>query len=346
MIEIIDDRFIEFVDDIHVVQEVDMVKKRLMAMSPEKMETVKNKGLFDKIFGKTDVKKPNTELPESFPITPDELKRITDKLDSETKKPVVLFEPSAKVSDVNKDASVLGGFPPYVGEIPTDKNGKQLRFLIQINCKHLSSLPDFPHEGIIQLWLDRDCHIDNDGCYKVLYFKDTNGNSKIDELDKSIYGKGNEWVCVDKNYNDTNDQFLLSFKTGFNYLAPFSWNEIDDYDELFAKCWNEIVSDESKHITSKDVYDIIDIIPKTFNAHFGRKNEYDQYDNKLGGYPGFTQSDPRRNGWTSDNSVLLLQLDSKGPLMWGDCGSAQVFIKMDDLKSRNFNNILFDWACY
>jgi uncharacterized protein YwqG len=318
-----------------------------MAMSPEKLETVKKKGLFSKLFGGKAVDdKPVSELPENFPITTDELRKIVDKLDSVTKKPVVWFDTGAKVSDVKSDSSVLGGFPPYVGEIPVDKNRKQLRFLIQINCKHISSLSDFPHDGIIQLWLDRNVSVDNGG-YKVLYFKDTKGESKIGELDKSIYGNGNEWVCIDSNYNDTNDQFLLSFKTGVNYLASFAWNDIDNYEELFAKCWNEIITDESKHITADDVYDLIDKIPKTFNAHFARKGDYNQYGNKLGGYPGFTQSDPRRDdGWTSDNSVLLLQLDSKGPLMWGDCGSAQVFIKKDDLKSLNFNNVLFDWACY
>ena len=339
---------IEFIDDVGMFQEFDNMKKHLMAMSPDKIETVKKKGLFDKIFGgKSEIVKSVSELPANFPITADELKRITNRIDTATKKPVVLIDIKTKVSDVKSDSSVLGGFPPYIGEIPVDKNGKQLRFLIQINCKHLSSLSDFPHDGIIQLWLDRNCDMANSSCYKVLYFKDTNGESKIDELDKSVYENGKEWVCIDSNYNDTNDRFLLSFRTGVNYLAPFAWNDIDNYDELFAKYWNEIVSDESKHITADDVYDLIDKIPKTFNTHFGRNNEYDQYGNKLGGYPGFTQSDPRRDdGWTSDNSVLLLQLDSKGPLMWGDCGSAQVFIKTDDLKNLNFNNVLFDWACY
>ena len=329
------------------IQESDISREeRIMALSPDKIKSIEEKGFFGKLFGKSKPEKQPSRLPEGFPISESELKQITDAIDAETKKPTVFINIGEQTSgDVSPDASVLGGLPPYVGQIPLDSKGKQLRFLIQINCKHLSSLPNFPHEGIIQLWLDRNLNTDS-GCYRVLYFADTKAPSKLDKIDRSIYGNGHEWCCVDSNYKDENKQFNLSFKSGFNYLAPYSWDEVDDYDKLFAKHWNEIVSDESKHIKPDQVFDIIKQVPKDFNPHFTRKNEYDPYNNKLGGYPGFTQNDPRRSGWTSENSVLLLQLDSKGPLMWGDCGSAQVFIKKNDLEHLRFGHILFDWACY
>ncbi|MFC6591219.1 DUF1963 domain-containing protein [Deinococcus lacus] len=63
---------------------------------------------------------------------------------------------------------------------------------------------------------------------------------------------------------------------------------------------------------------------------------------KLGGYPNFTQSDPRRQPaeWT-----LLLQLDSDPALnlMWGDVGTATFFIRPADLKSRQFDRVAYSW---
>jgi uncharacterized protein YwqG len=321
----------------YYLQEAATIERRFMALSPEKKASIERKGLFGKLFGKSKEEQTAPKLPDDFPISAEELKSILTKIDSETKKPMISIGIGNQTSgNVAADASVIGGLPPYVGEIPTNPKGKQLRFLIQINCKNLNSLPDFPHSGIIQVWLNPHLYSDA-GEYKVLYFKDTKGQSKINELDKSIYDDNSEWCLSD------NSQYLIGFKNGTNYLAPYSFDEIDDYDEMFAKYWNQI---SSKKIKASDVFDIIKQIPKEFSPQLTRKGEYNPYGNKLGGYPGFTQSDPRGKGWTPENNVLLLQLDSVGPMMWGDCGTAQVFIKKNDLEALNFSNALYDWACY
>lgn len=321
----------------YYLQEAATIERRFMALSPEKKESIARKGLFGKLFGKSKEEQTAPKLPADFPISAEELKNILTKIDSDTKKSMISINIGNQTSgNVAADASVIGGLPPYVGEIPTNPKGKQLRFLIQINCKNLNSLPDFPHSGIIQVWLNPHLYSDA-GEYKVLYFKDTKGQSNINELDKSIYEDNSEWCLSD------NSQYSIGFKSGTNYLAPYSFDEVDDYDEMFAKYWNQV---SSKKIKASDVFDIIKQIPKDFSPQLTRKGEYNPYGNKLGGYPGFTQSDPRGKGWTSENNVLLLQLDSVGPMMWGDCGTAQVFIKKDELKALNFSNALYDWACY
>lgn len=65
---------------------------------------------------------------------------------------------------------------------------------------------------------------------------------------------------------------------------------------------------------------------------------------KLGGYPNFTQSDPRRN---PQEWVLLFQLDSDPALnlMWGDVGTANFFIRPEDLQKRDFSKVAYHWDC-
>ena len=70
---------------------------------------------------------------------------------------------------------------------------------------------------------------------------------------------------------------------------------------------------------------------------------------QLGGYPYFTQEDPRAY---SDDVLkeyeLLFQLDTDDTIecMWGDAGVANFFIHPDDLKNRNFSNVLYNWDCH
>jgi uncharacterized protein YwqG len=66
---------------------------------------------------------------------------------------------------------------------------------------------------------------------------------------------------------------------------------------------------------------------------------------KLGGYPNFTQSDPRAGADTE--LVLLFQLDSDDALglMWGDGGTANFFIHPTDLAALNFSRVAYHWDC-
>ena len=64
---------------------------------------------------------------------------------------------------------------------------------------------------------------------------------------------------------------------------------------------------------------------------------------KLGGYPYFTQEDPRR---PEDPRRLLLQLDTDDEMMWGDAGVANFFIDPDDLARRDFSGVMYNWDCH
>jgi uncharacterized protein YwqG len=62
---------------------------------------------------------------------------------------------------------------------------------------------------------------------------------------------------------------------------------------------------------------------------------------KLGGYPNFTQEDPR----TRPDLELLFQLDSDDGVMWGDAGVGNFFISDADLARRDFSRVLYSWDC-
>ena len=75
---------------------------------------------------------------------------------------------------------------------------------------------------------------------------------------------------------------------------------------------------------------------------------------QLGGYPYFTQEDPRNGTAYEDLDVLLFQMDSDmrtrdeggGDLvMWGDCGVANFFINREALKKRDFSRVCYNWDC-
>lgn len=70
---------------------------------------------------------------------------------------------------------------------------------------------------------------------------------------------------------------------------------------------------------------------------------YEEYMCQVGGYPFFTQSDPRS---ADDGEVLLFQLNSVKDIMWGDAGVANFFIDREALKNRDFSHVMYNWDCY
>lgn len=64
----------------------------------------------------------------------------------------------------------------------------------------------------------------------------------------------------------------------------------------------------------------------------------------LGGYPDFTQDDPRDPKGSPDE-VFLQFWGSNERLMFGDAGMANFFIAVDDLKQRKLDRMWFNWDC-
>jgi uncharacterized protein YwqG len=83
------------------------------------------------------------------------------------------------------------------------------------------------------------------------------------------------------------------------------------------------------------------------------EHEYYGGGSRVGGYPDFTQADPRVFG-KDDRTILLLQLDSYAPdgfaaskndICWGDAGVANFFIREKDLRALDFSRVMYNWDC-
>ena len=73
------------------------------------------------------------------------------------------------------------------------------------------------------------------------------------------------------------------------------------------------------------------------------------FGHKIGGYPAFTQEDPREEDTSYD--FLMLQLDSefgdgKDRILWGDAGICNFFINSEKLKNLDFSDVIYNWDCY
>ena len=256
--------------------------------------------------------------------------KVIDKVIKNHKLPSVRFEPD-KMGEAKPLSSFFYGVPRFIdGKIPMGKDGKQLRFMAQLNCKDLKNLPDFPTSGLLQFWVQGSKDLLKDD-YKVIYIKDTSKNNIENvKLDMSLYKEENEsgdfpFIRV-KNYNGT-DNLLLKAGVKEN-ISP----NITDLDVLY-----KIFSEEYEKMTGEkcDITKYVDYI-------WDDDRLQPAWGSRVGGYPGSTQEIP--NKYRLD--TVLLQLDSCNEAIWGDSGIAGFYISRDNLAKQNFKNVKFWWDCY
>ena len=127
---------------------------------------------------------------------------------------------------------------------------------------------------------------------------------------------------------DADFQFALHFTNG---TETFSIEEKAAEREFIRK-WNETFLDDIKEMWDlpRETCQIIDnLLLKDPTGH------------KIGGYPYFTQVDPRQEN--DPHTFLLLQIDTdevdNKEILWGDCGVANFFISPEDLSACQFDNL-------
>ncbi len=76
------------------------------------------------------------------------------------------------------------------------------------------------------------------------------------------------------------------------------------------------------------------------------------FGHKLGGFPDFTQGDPRDGGMENGEmyDFLLFQLDSDYDgadtnVIWGDSGICNFFSSSEKLRRLDFSDVLYNWDC-
>ena len=234
--------------------------------------------------------------------------------------------------------SKVGGVPyiPKEGALPRSADGKPLFMLAQINCEQLPENNLYPKKGLLQFWiadtedplygLDYDDPCSND-FKRVLYFSTIGEALPIDDFIS-------DYTFDDCNLPfDADLQFAMSFR---KEIEAISLAEKAAH-RFFVEKWNETFSDTIEHFwflpndTCEKIYDLLD----------------KEMGHKIGGYPYFTQVDPREEN--DPHTFLLLQIDSDEiedkEIIWGDCGVANFFISPEDIANCKFDDVLYNWDC-
>ena len=206
------------------------------------------------------------------------------------------------------------GYIPHDGDFPRDNNGNQLRLLAQIDCARVG-FPPFPKSGLLQFW------ILNDDMYGLDF-----DNPKKQNTFRVIYYPETDATVTE---SEIKSKFVKNEFDDEDYYHPV----LGEYGMLF---------DSGESISLPDYWD----------APEEEQEKYDVDDalHQIGGYPYFTQDDPREYE-NSPYDFLLFQLESEynaevQKVLWGDNGVANFFINSEKLRNLDFSDVLYNWDCY
>lgn len=249
--------------------------------------------------------------------------------------PTVTMQLTAS-DDLSLWQSKIGGEPylPLDIAYPVDSNGNPLALLAQFNFAEIPSLPNFPDQGILQFYIAADdlygMNFDDQqqqSGFKVLYFDQVIADAAQLKQDFS------ELEFDEDAYLPFTGQYSIEFNLT---SQPISLG-----DFAFAP----------KILGVEELYDFED----RFEGGDFEDDFIEPYDevasasgHRLGGYPYFTQTDPRQYNEKVQDYVLLFQLDTddaENEIMWGDSGVGNFFIHPEDLKNRDFSKVLYNWDC-
>ena len=280
--------------------------------------------------------------------------KILDEVKKRSRKPVLRLA-ARKCSSAKNEAfpvlsrSKFGGYPYWEPgrDFPADENGNNMILLAQLDCEDIGrnyeDFPDFPKTGILQFFIspndesgfDYDDPLSQKN-WRVVYHENRGRFCSV----KSLKAMG---VKTAEDYRDVDDVYLPFYDT-------FELDISEDTDSISPSC------DDRFERLVRDVVKDSHLPPLEENASLGGVFDKDVYESfweecnegghKIGGYPIFCQGDARdRSEELKDHDVLLLQIDSEGDIMWGDCGVANFFITREDLRNLDFSKVLYTWDC-
>ena len=250
---------------------------------------------------------------------------------TETKKPSLIIH--GEKMETTPLQSKFGGRPYWLkaDPYPISKSGEPFRLLAQINFSELTvSIPDYPTEGILQFF------VADDDVYGLDFDDMTNQDTFRIVYHETLESDESKWMTEfagfgDGRYFPVEKECTLSFELSNEIISgsDYRFNVITQFHQLL------------ENTTDKD-YETYDEVMEAYGDLASGQGS------KLGGYPFFTQEDPRTYGDYPTFDTLLLQIDTDDELdiMWGDSGVANFFIASEDLKKRDFSKVLYNWDCY
>jgi len=281
-----------------------------------------------------------------------DFKELLTKILSEVKKDeiTIFTEPNEDNEILNK--SKIGGKPylpkdfvwPYYQELP-------LSFLSQINLEEVKSLDKdnlLPDKGMLYFFYELETQEwgfkpENKGCSKVFYYEDIS-NFELIDFPEDI-----------EDYNIV-PEFKVNFKSNISYPSYENFEKLNENDVLLGTI-KEILQPGANDVwVVKRNYDFYEEYMDNLESH-----------TKLLGYPDVVQNSmeeecvevtrdfdmeavkasPKKYKEeikkAAENWILLFQMDTVETddyeLMFGDSGHIYFWIKKEDLKNKNFDNV-------
>ncbi len=269
-----------------------------------------------------------------------EFEQITRFFVDETKLPCCELTQVRKPLDAYD--SKFGGVPylppgfAYPHNAGCDR--KPLKLLAQLNFDRLPQLPDFPAGGMLQFYIACE---EREDCFGVDFDNPTRQSGF-----RVIYHPRIAYDAQDlQNPPKLDAEGLANFPFAgeFGLEAMEKISVMTHSDFRYSKCI-------ARHITGNAA--VAELLAKTGESAIDDylTDTYGATGHRIGGYPFFTQTDPREYAeHLQGHSILLLQIDSVGSgedqIIWGDCGVANFFIRPDDLKRLDFSNVIYTWDC-
>ena len=238
--------------------------------------------------------------------------------------------------------SKFGGDPymPIGNEYPRDTNGIPLKLLAQLNFEEIPHLPNYPTTGILQFYIalndvsgiDWEDQITQKG-FRIIYTTEvTKDTTKLvtnfEFISESTINIA-ETIC--------DECFPLEYECKLTFNIATAPVGLSDYtfSKLFGTPAYEFFDKLINSIDTNDCDDIYDIFDKLHGSNGC----------KIGGYANGAQEDPRENDMYSNFNTLLFQMDTDfgSGICWGDAGTANFFIKEEDLKNLEFSTVVYNW---
>ena len=246
--------------------------------------------------------------------------------------------------------SKIGGMPymPKGFDYPYEEAGSTvvtegqkllpLRFLAQVNFSEMPPLDGFPTKGILQFYIaGENAHglnfenPEEQKGFRVIYHEEV-----VEDETALLSVLPTEGVEYPDGF-PVDGELRLNFEKSSMPMGGGDYR----FDKLLLDAYNEANPDARVASLDRAPEDELDKV-------------YDQLDmggHRMGGYPFFTQLDPREyHQELKENSILLFQLDSDETddykIVWGDSGVCNFFIRPENLAKRDFSRVLYHWDCY
>lgn len=232
--------------------------------------------------------------------------------------------------------SKVGGVPYLaIGEkMPVTEDGHEMVLLAQINFADVPPMAGYPERGLLQFFIvrasDEFVYGMNLGDYSVQSLMQQH-SFRVRFIAKPVSDRAQlQTVELPDTQgltpHDPRKPRVMRFRKARERI---SITDVDAEKLFGAEPYAWIEREAARLQVNED-----DFAERVFSSPTG---------SKIGGYPHFTQADPRPAG---SPLRLLLQLDSDDEMMWGDVGVGGFFIDPADLARADFSRVLYSWDCY